>query len=346
MKKAIILIISILSIWSCEKDEPKEDIPQGKEVFYISNEGAFGFSNASLSLYYPSEYKLVNKAFKDVNNRGIGDVLQSTYTYDGKLFMMVNASSKIEVAKAESIKELGVINNLSLPRYMVAKDNKGYISSWGNEGQVKVIDTQNLTIIDSVETGTGPEKLLISNDKLIVCNGGGFTEDSTISIIDINRNTLLKNVVIGDMPMDIIETNNEIWVLCKGKIIYDASWNIIGHSASKLVLLNSDFEKEQEYILFNEQHPSHFALSKNKKTIFIGGGYGFNGIYSFSLDSKTLNTNPISNKSFYGLNTAEGFIYGFSSPDFSSSGKMIIMDESGNIENEMMIGIGPNGMGK
>lgn len=347
MKKIIIIILTLLSILACKKDEPKnEELPKDKTVYYISNEGAYGYANASLSLYYPDDNKLVNKAFRNTNNRGIGDVLQSTYSYDGKLFMMVNASSKIEVAKTENIEEIGVINNISLPRYMVAKNNKGYISSWGNGGQIKIIDTQNLTIIDSVETGTGPEKLLISNDKLIVCNGGGFTEDSSISIIDINTNQLIKNEVIGDIPMDIIEVDNKVWILCKGKIIYDASWNIVGHSDSKLVLLNSDFEKEQEYILFNEQHPSHFALSKDKETIFIGGGYGFDGIYGFNLVSKTLNTNPISNKSFYGLNTADGLIYGFSSPDFSSSGKMIIMDESGNIKNEIVVGIGPNGMGK
>ena len=345
MKKTIIIIITLLSFWACEKDEPKEELPKDKIVYYISNEGAYGYGNASLSLYYPEDKKMINKAFKNTNNRSIGDVLQSTYMYDGKLFMMVNASSKIEVAKAENIEELGVINNISLPRYMVAKNNKGYISSWGNGGQIKIIDTQNLTIIDSVETGTGPEKLLISNDKLIVCNGGGFTEDSTISVIDLNTHQLINNEVIGDIPMDIMEVDNQIWVLCKGKILYDDAWNIIGHSASKLVLLNSDFKKEQEYILFNEQHPSHFALSNDKKTLFIGGGYGFNGIYNFDLNSKTLNTNPISNESFYGLNSAEGLIYGFSSPDFSSSGKMIIMDESGNVENEMSVGVGPNGMG-
>jgi len=346
MKKIIIIIITLLSFWACEKDKPKEEeLPKDKIIYYISNEGAYGYGNASLSLYYPEDKNLINKAFKNTNNRSIGDVLQSTYIYDGKLFMMVNSSSKIEVVKAENIEELGVINNISLPRYMVAKNNKGYISSWGNGGKIKVIDTQNLTIIDSIESGTGPEKLLISDDKLIVCNGGGFTEDSTISIIDINTNQLIKNEIVGDIPMDILEVDNKIWILCKGKIIYDDAWNIIGHSASKLVLLNSNFEKEQEYILFNEQHPSHFALSKDKKMLFIGGGYGFDGIYSFDLISKTLNTNPVSNESFYGLGTADGLIYGFSSPDFSASGKIIIMDESGNIKSELVVGVGPNGMG-
>ncbi len=346
MKKIIIIIIALLSFWACKKDKQKEEeLPKDKTVYYISNEGAYGYGNASLSLYYPEDKKLINKAFKNTNNRSIGDVLQSTYVFDDKLFMMINASSKVEVAKAEDIKELGVINNLSLPRYMVAKNNKGYISSWGNGGQVKVIDTQNLTIIDSIETGTGPEKLLIYNDKLLVCNGGGFTEDSTISIIDINTNQLIKNEIVGDIPMDIMKVDNRIWILCKGKIIYDDVWNIIGHTASKLVLLNSNFEKEQEFILFNKQHPSHFALSKDKGTLFIGGGYGFDGIYSFDLISKTLNTNPISDKTFYGLSSADGLIYGFSSPDFSASGKMIIMDESGNVKDEMMVGIGPNGMG-
>ena len=347
-KTIVILVVLSMGFWTCKKEEAEtEELPQSSTIYYISNEGAFGFENASLTAYYPLENKVVNNAFEQVNNRGLGDVLQSTYHYNNKLFMLVNASSKIEIAETPSLKEIGVITNISMPRYMVGDGNIGFVSSWGNGGEVVVMDLETNKIIKNISVGSGPEHLLVSDQSIIVCNSGGFTTDSTLSIIDKNSYHIIKTLEIGDIPIDLVSAkNNSVWVLCKGQIIYNASWQIIGHTPSKLIKLsNSNLTIEKEIELFDNQHPSQLALNYNKDILYIGGGFGFKGIYKFDLSTEQFDTNAVNDKMFYGISYGkESILAGFESPDFSSSGKVYLMDDSAKVEKVFTVGIGPNGM--
>lgn len=347
-KLILILIVFTISFWSCKKEEKEtEELPDSSIIYYISNEGAFGFENSSLSAYYPLENNIINNAFEKVNNRGLGDVLQSTYHHNNKLYLLVNASSKIEIAETPSLKEIGVIPNISMPRYMLSNSNTGYISQWGDGGNITILDLETNKIIHTVSVGNGPERMLLTDQYLMVCNSGGFTSDSTISILDLNTNQIIKTLKVGDIPMDIVrDKDNEIWVLCKGQTIYNSSWQIIGHTPSKLLKISeANLSIIKEIELFEDQHPSHIALSSEGDKLFIGGGFGFQGIYQFDLTTEKLDSIAISSKSFYGISCGvESNIFGFESPDFTSSGKMIEMDLEGNIIKEVELGIGPNGM--
>ena len=348
MNKLLFIALALLAIFnSCKKEETNPKIPSVNHPIYISNEGAFGFNNASISIYNPDNQKVINKAFKQINNRGLGDVLQSTHRIGNQLYMMVNASGKIEIADATTLQELGTISNVPLCRYMVDDGKMAYVSSWDENGKIVLINTENQTVVSTLAVGKGPEKLLISDDKLLVCNGGGFDKDSSISIIDITAWKTDTTLFLGDAPMDIVQTSdNKIWVLCKGQVIYDASWQVIGHTVCKLVQLSTTgMEIESETVLFQDQHPSQMAISSDGNTLYIGGGFGFQGLYAFNTITLSLSPSPISTKSFYGIGADWlGNIYGFESPDFTSAGKMIIMDSEGKIQGEETLGVGPNGM--
>ena len=74
---SIIITIAFISS-SCEKTDNNNDIiPAGNRTYYVTNEGAFGYGNGSISLYYPTEKTIINNAFKNANNYGPGDVVQS-----------------------------------------------------------------------------------------------------------------------------------------------------------------------------------------------------------------------------------------------------------------------------
>ncbi len=344
----VIIIAGILGFAACKKDNNGTKIlPNTSEVLYISNEGAFGFGNASLSVYYPKEDRLINQAFEQVNNRSLGDVLQSVYRYKDKIYCLVNASSKIEVAQANSLKELAVIKNVVMPRYMSNEENRAYVSCWGNKGEIVALDLSTNTIVKRIAVGNGPEHLLLNKQNLFVCNSGGFKTDSTLSIIDINNGILKKTLYVGDAPMDIVSMGDSIaFVLCRGKILYDASWNVIGHSSSKLVKISLiDFKILKSFPLFAKQHPAELVLSKDKQSVYIGGGYGFAGLYRFDLNREQMDSLPVSTKSFYGIaGDCHGNIYGFESPDFTSAGSMTIMNPQAVIIKVKTVGIGPNGM--
>lgn len=344
---SLVLILFLSSCTEKVKDEPVIINPGAKSI-YISNEGAFGFNNASLSVYYPQEDILENNVFKSVNGRVLGDVLQSVYHFNDILYLVVNVSSKIEIADAKTFEEKGVILNIISPRYMQIIDNKAYVSCWGDGGQIAVIDLQDNSIVKKIDVGNGPEKMISNQSNLIVCNSGGLTVDSTISIIDLVSNKVSKTLNVGDVPTDIKfhPDSNSFYVLCKGRALYDASWNVIGHTSSKMVKVSSStFEIEAEVILFADKHPSNLAYNAKEDVFYLGGGYGFQGVYRFEIFQEKLYNTVISTKSFYGISSdSEGKLYGFESPDFSSQGKMVIMDSQGNILKEKKVGVGPNGM--
>lgn len=348
-KYSLILFGLILSLWACEKDEPQETIPETDQaVYYISNEGAFGFGNASLSIFY-TDGTMVNDAFKKANGRRPGDVLQSVARTNGTLYLLVNASNKIEITKEKSIEELGVIQGVGLPRFMeVTSNSRAYISSWGNGGQIYILNLSNNKITDSIAVGSGPEKMLNSNGKLYVCNSGGFSNDSTLSVIDQATNKVISNLVVGDNPIDIVQGEaGTIWVLCKGKILYDANWHIVGHTPSYLVQTNMDAQNIIKKIkIADDKHPGHLEISQDGKTLYYGAGYGFSGIYRYDISNNKLEQSPLINKDFYGFNIdpTTNDIYTFEATSFTVSGKMSIYNMDGILKSEYTVGVGPNGI--
>lgn len=340
-------LISTL-LFSCVKsDDAEDDIPHGKAYYYISNEGAFGYGNGSISLYSPSDQTITNNAFQNVNGFGPGDVVQSLYKTDNHLFAIVNGSNKIEVTDT-LLNEITSIDNISLPRYMTSiSSHISVISCWGNGGELKVLNTQTMAIKDSISVGNGPEKLLVSNGKIFVCNSGGFQSDSVVSVVDIDTYNVTE-IPVADNPVDVVKAGNKsLWILCQGRIIYDASWQPIGETKAALVEINPETNVVvQKVPLGNGAHPSQLEISPDKTKLYFGGGFNFSGIYIFDINTATIESAPLINKSFYGFNVepTHGDIYCLEAPVFTSSGRLLIYNSSGNLKTEVKTGIGPNGI--
>ena len=348
-KYSLLLFISILTLFACEKDEP-QPIPPVNDgpISYVSNEGAFGFGNGSVSIYY-AKGGMQNDAFKSANGRRPGDVLQSIARVNGKVYMMVNASNKIEIAKEKTLEEVGVIQSVSMPRYMeVTSNSRAYISTWGNNGQIMVLDLLKDEITDSIAVGNGPEKMLASGGKLYVCNSGGFTNDSVLSVIDQTSNQVISSLVVGDNPTDIVEGQaGTLWVLCKGKVLYDANWQIIGHTPSYLVQTNMAAQTILKKVkIADDKHPSHLEISPDGKYLYYGAGFGFSGIYRYDITNNNLETTPLISRDFYGFNIVpySNYIFAFEATSFTVSGKMLIYSLDGTLNTEFTVGVGPNGI--
>ncbi len=350
MKKYILVLFTlILSFFACEKDSPQPNppLPDGP-IAYISNEGAFGFGNASVSIYSVNG-GIQNDAFKEANDRRPGDVLQSIARANGKVYMIVNASNKIEIAKEKSLEELGVIQGVSMPRYMeVTSSSQAYISSWGNGGQIMVLDLLKDEITDSISVGNGPEKMLARDGKLFVCNSGGFTNDSVLSVIDQTSNKVISSLIVGDNPIDIVQGQaGTIWVLCKGKVLYDAYWNIIGHTSSYLVQTNMAAQSILKKVKISDnKHPSCLEISSDGRYLYYGGGFGFSGLYRYDISNNNMESTPLINRAFYGFNIepSSNLIFAFEATSFTVSGKMLIYNLDGSLKSEFVVGVGPNGI--
>ncbi len=362
LKQWMIIFLSFaLFLSSCDKDDDIEPIddksptdtteiqgPYSNGAF-ITNEGAYGAGNGSISFYSYEQNTLTNNIFNTVNNRVLGDVVQSITIHDTIAYIVVNASNKIEIASANTFTEKGVISDVINPRYYLALDDeKGYVSQWGDDGIVKVIDQKTLAVTKEITVGIGAEQMIIHNGLLYVANSGGYANNNTISVIDTNTDEVIKTITLdGDSPRDfVIDANNDIWVLCAGYVDYYST--PMTETPSKLIRINPTTNEVAESINISETlHPTCLEISKNENNLFYGGGYGVQGIFKMSIDDDTAPTTALIDKSFYGLsiNQETGDIYAMEASSFTDNGTLWRYEDNGTELGSYEAGIGPNGAG-
>ena len=345
---SILTLVLIVFLSACNKDNEDTVDPNAKysNGAFISNEGAFGVGNSSVSFLDFETDILINEVFMGANARPLGDVLQSMSLISGKMYCVVNASNKIEIVNANEFTESGVIEGVDNPRNLTASNGKLYVTEWGNGGQVKIFDAASNVARGSIEVGTGPEGILNHHSLIWVANGGGFALDSTVTVIDPVTDEILITINVGHNPKEmVVDANDDVWVICNGYTEYDASWNIARQTPSKLVKISViDLEVASEYIISETIHPNHIDISKDRKTVYYGGGYGVNGISSVNYVNSSITETFAADKSFYGFNVNRnnGDIYALEAPSFTENGSLIKYNSTGTVIKQYEVGIGPN----
>ncbi|MDP1623734.1 MAG: hypothetical protein Q8M08_15515 [Bacteroidales bacterium] len=345
-------IILFTLIVGCKKNDDIVYNPAGpfSNGAFISNEGTFGQTNASVSFYDFNGDSVRKSVFATVNKHPLGQLLQSMYLVNNKVYMVLNLSDTIAVANGYDFQEAGYITGLSSPRYMTAFNGKGYITQWGENGVVKVADLGTNTVLRTIDVGTGPEHAILINGNILVCNGGAYGRDSTISVIDPVIDKVVQTVVVGDNPKEMtIDKNNDVWVICYGYIKYDSAFNIILETPSKLVRLSGQtFQKTGDFIISATQHPQHIDISKDKSFIYYGGGFGYAGIYAMDITAANTPSSPLvdGSKFFYGFNVnpVNGEIYTLDATDFTTPGILRRYSPQGSFIKQYVVGVAPNGV--
>ena len=310
----VLLIVSLIA--SCKKNS--DSGPQGKyqHGVFIVNEGGITHGNASISFYNPDSLKVSNDIFTTSNGRSLGDVAQSITNIDGKYYIVVNNSNKIEIVE-DNFTSIGVIkDSIDQPRYLLnINSQKAYISQWGStgKGNVAVLDLATNKVTKKIILNMGPEKMVLYNNFVYVTNYGGFTNDSIVSVIDANTDKLITNIKVGYNPSSIVlDKNNKIWVLCGGmwpdKVGSLVQIDPAANTAKTIMSLASEFY----------QPPMTINQAKDNLV--------------FSFDNKVYEQNIASitpivklNRAFYkmGINPKNGDLYGTDPKNYSSNGWVI-----------------------
>ena len=238
--------VALTTLTSCSEEDggPTGEFANGA---FILNEGGFTHGNASITFLNYTGDSLTHEIFSKVNNRPLGDVLQSAKTSGDKLYLVVNNSNKIEVVNKNTFEEQGVIEGLDGPRFMEVIGDKGYVTQWGAGGAVKVIDLNTFSVTNTIAVGNGPEGIIAHNGNLLIANKGGFANDSTLSIINTTTEEVEKTVQVGVRPNNfVIDVNNDVWVICAGATIYNDDCIIVKTN-------RVHFEKQFVYIFIHSK---------------------------------------------------------------------------------------------
>lgn len=340
----LIIILCVGLLMSCQNDSINPNIPIGlyDNGYFVTNEGNFGTGNGSVS--FIDESGLVsNNVFEQTNSFSLGDVVQSMQIINDNAYIVVNNSSKIEVANIDSMTYIATINGLTSPRYILqVSQEKAYVSDWGIGG-LHVIDLNTNSTISTINTGQGPEKMLLKGNKAYVCNVGGFGLDNTVSVIDRDNDMLITNISVGDKPNSIVEDGSgNIWVLAGGNTEYDANWNVVAETPGELTKINSETNSVEESVVFEVgDHPKDLIVNDNGNTLYFSNGSWSKSVYEFNIYNNTVSSTPLISKNFYGLGINDNHIYGTDVKDYVQNGWSYTYNTSGVLLDSNEVGIIP-----
>ena len=301
---AFLVIGSFALFYSCDADKIDEPVPSpgayGKGI-YISSEGPFQTGTGTISYLNRDTKKMDNDVFMKVNARPLGNIVQSLSIWKGRAYVVVNNASKVEVTNASTFKSVGVINGLSSPRYFVGYTaGKGYVSDWSDK--VHVVNLQTNAIEKSISTGgKGPDRMLLSGNRLYVLNSGGWDVDNLLSTINTENDQLVDTLRIGDRPTGIVkDAAGMIWILCSGKGFN--GWPQPGDTKAKLLKIDPSVMQIVQTLEFPsaDLHPEFLVINESgNKLYYLYHG----GIYELPTSSASLPSLPLipSSVSFYAL---------------------------------------------
>ncbi|WP_345269014.1 YncE family protein [Nibrella viscosa] len=315
----------------------------------VIEEGAFQKGNASISYINRQTSQVTTEIFKKVNNRAIGDVLQSYVEIAGKGYLVVNNSNKVEIVDANTFKSTGTIESgLEQCRYMVpVSKDKAFVSCWGNsaKGSVAVVDLANRVVVKQLTTGAGPEGMLLKGTDLFVANSGGFDVDNTVSVINTQTDAVITTIPVGDVPTQLVmDRNQDIWVLCSGKPTWSST---DGLTKAELIRINATTKQIVGRITIGGKHingnPDNLVINGDGTILYFTLN---NAVYSMAISATVASIDaPLIRKNLYGLgyDNATNTLYGAYAGNFTQTGYVFRYRSGGQLIDSLRVGLIPSG---
>ena len=350
---AAFLFTGTFAFTSCDNDSDAPSGAYSEDGVFVMNEGNYTQSNASVSYYNNSSKQVLYQIFRTENNRLLGDVIQDMDIYDGRAFLVVNNSNKLEVVNAATFKSAGTVEGLNQPRYFTAlSKNKGYVTEWLNydpktfifpNGRIAVIDLKSYTVTKTIEVGVQPEQLALVGDRLYITNQGS----NTVSVINTATDEVEKTIPVTDSPNSLaVDASNNVWVLSSGNKVYATYPEVDAarSTAGALTKINGASGTVLSTFTFPDVAASAGKLTLNgaRNSLY----YIYNGnVVKQDVNAASLSHTVVINRSFYGLGVDpdNGYIYGGDQNGFTGDGTVMIYQPDGTKAGEFKAGIGPNG---
>lgn len=287
--KGIRISIAVLSLLmvACRPDKPvvPEDAIVGKGVFVL-NEGSYTFANSSLTFYDPEADTVTNNLFYRVNGSPIGDVGQSLFMMNDKLYIVVNNSNYIYRVDGKTMKYESKIEDFYSPRQMMAvSPTKAYVTDLMGSG-LWIINPQDMSHCGAVEMGKPTENMALVGNELYVTNWSNYynpdVENNTVQVVDCANDVKVAEIVVGREPNSIVvDAVNHVWVLCSGG--YEKGENPC------LVCIDPIMKKVVRQLEFAEGYPKCYPTNlaiddTGRKLYFINNG----AVYAMSVDAMAL----------------------------------------------------------
>lgn len=183
-------------------------------VYVISQGNIYSSIDGALTYYNPLNSDNTTRIFASANGRALKGTPNNGLVYGSKLYIACTDENLIEVADAKTAKSLKQIP-LQGARRIIADGGYLYATSFfGNV--VAKIDTAELAVVQTVETGTYPEGMAVMDGKLYVANSG-YGYGNTVSVINLADFTAEEPLTVPTNPIDIYNCGGTLYLRTSGE---------------------------------------------------------------------------------------------------------------------------------
>jgi hypothetical protein len=330
LAKLVSLMFFALFIFSCSGDDVNDDLEPiifGKGT-YVLNQGVFPTGNGSVS-YISEDFSEQETDIVSAKNENykLGNIAQGLAFSDKYACVTINNGGQADFFDKDTWEYKFSITNLQLPRYPYYFNNKWYITQWGatgNDGKILIFAEDGL-LLDEINTGGAPDKILFSDNKIYVLMSNGYDIDNRLFIYD-NSHILVKSIDIGSGPNSLLKVENDILVLCEGH------WS--GANGQLTILKNDEIFLEKEL-------PTNTTANLN----YFNGKYYFNtttDIYTFEIQNEISFQNLSLGTYLYGCGINDkGELVVSDAKDFNSAGSVYLIESDLNVVREFTVDVAP-----
>ena len=301
---------------------------------FVVNEAGMGTDRASVS--FIKDGQVTNDIYSSANNNEeLGDVLQNLAVYNDIALMTLNNSHKVVVVNNQTFEKTHTLTeNLDLPRYIAIKENKAYITCWGDtpntSSHISVLDLTNFTFDAPIELEEGAEKIFEKGGKLYILHPGAFGSNDKMTVYNIA--TQEKNVyTVGLHPKDLVFVGNSAYIAISGPFV--------GGNAS-LVKFNLE-TSELTHLYDFQPNVSFNHLEAINQTLYIALNQE---VYTYDTTTEQLNSQVLLTADIstwggaYGMNIVDQKIYLANAGSYVGSGEILEYSTSGVLENSYDVG--------
>ena len=343
MKNLLKFLLGFLIFVSACVDAPTESpsdftpAPTSR-IALVLNEGLFQRNNATLTYYEIDSNRAFTDFFERQVGRRLGDTGNDLAQYGGKIYIVVNVSSTVEVLDARTFNSLGTVllfngTQPRQPRHIAFYGRNAFVSCF--DGTVAVIDTASLAVTQNIQVGSYPEGVAVQNGKLYVANSGGLNfpnYDSTVSIIDLNSLTEIKRLTLRINPTAVAaDRYGNVYVISNGNYSTVPMRLLVIDSARDTLKKIYDFDASRIAI-----HDSLAFVASNNSVKLLD-----------IKNDRMLNANLIAPSNFqilYGISIdkARRELYCADAKNYVVSGEMKVFDFNGQFKRSFQTGLIPS----
>ncbi len=340
MKKSALVLAGLAVLAGCTKDPTSvlQDVPQpSAKGVYIVNEGVWGRGNSTLTYYDLENFQAYNDVFGTVNGRSLGDVGNEMVIRDGKGYIVVNNSDRIEIIDLATNRSEGTISLPagSSPRHVAFGGDSLLMVTALYDNSVLVYGLNGINLLGRIPVGANPEGIVVANGKAYVANSG-LGSGSTMSVISIASMSLTSTITVGDNPVGVaLADDGMVYVVCGG--FYNDYSNPNDDTPARVAVVNPQTDAVIASLLIGG-HASLIALSD--------GGLGYvptsDRVVTIDTRSRTVAGTFLTGY-FYGIGVEQvsGDVYLTDPKNFVLPGEVLIYAATGQFRTKFTAGVIP-----